>query len=302
MHNLLDWDDLRLILAVFREGSLSGAARVLGVRHSTVFRRLGAVEDRIGARLFDRYRDGYAPTPAGETAAASAERLEAEILTLERKLSGQDLRPGGTVRITTTDTLGVILMPHFESLRALHPGIKLELALSNMVADLTRREADIAIRPTPEPSDLLVGRRVAEVAHAIYGSHAYLSRHIDKDLSAHDWIGLDDALAGTVIARWMRDNLRFAQVTLRVDALPALKDAAIAGFGLALLPCYVGDLAAGLRRATPEALTEPRSAVWLLTHDDLRRTARIRACMEFFAKAMASERNLLEGRRPHIRG
>jgi DNA-binding transcriptional LysR family regulator len=299
MHSALDWDDLRLVLAVFREGSLSGAARRLGVTHSTVFRRLGAIEEKLGARLFERFRDGYAPTPAGETAAMSAARLEGEVLTLERRLSGQDLRPSGTVRIATTDTLGPILMRHLPAMRTLHPDIQLEIAISNVMANLTRREAEIAIRPTPEPPELLVGRRVADIAHAIYGSRAYFSRRGDKDLAAHDWIGLDDALAGTVIAHWMRENLRAERFSCRVDALPALRDAAVAGLGLALLPCYVGDLASGLRRFSPKALGEPRSALWLLTHDDLKRTARIRAALDFLAKALTSERPLLEGRGPH---
>jgi DNA-binding transcriptional LysR family regulator len=296
MDKSLDWDDLRLVLAVFREGTLSEAARRLGVTHSTVFRRLGAIEKKMGARLFERFRDGYAPTTAGETAAASAARLEDEVLTLERKLSGQDLRPSGTVRIATTDTLGAILMRHLPAMRALHPEIQLEIAISNTMANLSRREAEIAIRPTPEPPEILVGRRVAEIAHAIYGSRAYLSRRDGKDLSAHDWIGLDDALASTVIAQWMHENVRATPIACRVDALPAMRDAAIAGLGLALLPCYVGDLASGLRRVTPKALPEPRSALWLLTHDDLKRTARIRATMDFLAKALASERALLEGK------
>jgi DNA-binding transcriptional LysR family regulator len=297
MHSAPDWNDLHVVLAVFREGTLSGAARTLGVTHSTVFRRLGAIEEKMGVRLFERFRDGYAPTPAGETAAASAVRLEDEVLTLQRKLSGQDLRPSGTVRITTTDTLGAILMRHLMTMRASHPEIRLEIFVSNAMADLTRREADIAIRPTPEPSGLLVGRRVADIAHAVYGSHTYLSRHDDEDLSAHDWIGLDDALASTVIARWMHENIRTARIACRVDALPALREAADAGFGLAVLPCYVGDLASGLRRVTPKTLPEPRSALWLLTHDDLKRTARIRATLDFMAKALGSERALLEGKR-----
>ena len=293
----MEWDDLRIVLAVFREGTLSGAARRLGVTHSTVFRRLGAIEEQMGARLFERFRDGYVPTPAGETAAAAATRLEDEVLTLERRLSGQDLKPSGIVRITTTDTLGTILMRYLPAMRAAHPKIQFEIAISNAMANLTRREAEIAIRPTPEPPEILVGRRVADIAHAIYGSRAYLSRHEDKDLSAHDWIALDDALASTVIGRWIHENLRAAHFTCRVDALPTLRDAALAGLGLALLPCYLGDPASGLRRLTPKTLAEPRSALWLLTHDDLRRTARIRATLDFLAKAFASERALLEGRR-----
>jgi DNA-binding transcriptional LysR family regulator len=133
----MNWDDLRVVLAVFREGTLSGAARRLGVTHSTVFRRLGAIEERMAARLFERFRDGYVPTPAGETAAEAAARLEDEVLTLERRLSGQDLRPSGTVRITTTDSLGAILMRHLPAMRAVHPEIQFEIAISNAMANLT---------------------------------------------------------------------------------------------------------------------------------------------------------------------
>jgi DNA-binding transcriptional LysR family regulator len=297
----MNWDDLRLVLAVVREGTLSGAARRLGVTHSTVFRRLGAIEEQIGVRLFERFRDGYVPTPAGETAAEAAARLEDEVLTLERRLSGQDLRPSGVVRITTTDTLGAILMGHLPAMRAVHPEIQFEVAISNAMANLSRREAEIAIRPTPDPPAILVGRRVADISHAIYGSKGYLSRRQERELSAHDWIALDDALASTVIGRWFHENLHAANITCRVDALPALRDAALAGLGLAMLPCYLGDPARGLSRLARKTMTEPRSALWLLTHDDLRRTARIRATLDFLAKAFASERALFEGRRKPAR-
>ena len=298
MHSTLDWDDLRLVLTVARQGTLSGAGRLLGVTHSTVFRRLGVIEQRLGVRLFDRFRDGYAATPAGETAARVAARFADEVLALERQLSGQDLRPSGTVRIATTDTVSTIVMPHLAALRVAHPEIEIEITISNAIANLTRREADIAIRPTPEPPETLVGRRIADIAHAIYGSPAYLSGHDSKEMLAHAWIGVDDALAETVIGRWMRENIPDERVAFRVDALLALREAARAGMGLVLLPCYFGDTAAGLHRAVPKTLPEPRSSLWLLTHDDLGRTARIRATMDFLAAALASQRALLEGRQP----
>jgi DNA-binding transcriptional LysR family regulator len=188
-------------------------------------------------------------------------------------------------------------MRHLPAMRDLHPQIQLEIVMSNAMVNLTRREAEIAIRPTPAPPEILVGRRVADIAHAIYGSRAYLSRRDGEDLSAHDWIGIDDALATTVIGQWMQENMRGARMACRVDALPALRDAALAGFGLAVLPCYVGDQVTGLRRLTPRVLADVRSSLWLLTHDDLKRTARIRATLDFFAKALASERALLEGKR-----
>jgi DNA-binding transcriptional LysR family regulator len=284
-----------------REGSLSGAARRLGVRHSTVYRRLGAAEKRLGARLFDRFRDGYAATAAGELAALCAARLEDEVLALERQLAGRDLSPSGVVRITTTDSLAPVVMRHLPAMRALHPAIQPEIAISNAMANLTRREADIAIRPTPNPPDLLIGRRIAEIAHAIYAADAYLSSGESdpaKDWQRCEWIGLDDALADTVVARWMAATLPASRIACRVDALPALRDAALAGLGLALLPCYIGDLSPGLRRVMPQTQAAPRSTLWLLTHEDLKNTARVRATLDFLAQALNAERALFEGRMP----
>ena len=296
MHRSSNWDDLRVVLAVGTQRTLSGAARALGVTHSTVFRRLGAIEKEMGVRLFERYRDGYAPTPAGETAVATATRFADQMASLEMQLSGQDLRPSGTVRITTTDTLGGIIMPHLASLRAALPEIRLEIAISNAMANLTRREADIALRPTPSPSDILVGRRMADIAHAVYGSDDYLARHGRGPALTHEWIGLDDTLAETVIGRWMSANIPQDRVAFRVDALSTLRDAASTGLGLVVLPCYLGDTAPSLRRAKQKRSLEIRSALWLLTHQDLRRTARIKCVMDFMAAALASERNLIEGK------
>jgi DNA-binding transcriptional LysR family regulator len=165
------------------------------------------------------------------------------------------------------------------------------------MANLTRREADIAVRPIPEPPETLVGRRIAQIGHAVYGSQAYLSRHGGKDPARLEWLGLDDTLAATVIGRWMRENVPQAQIGLRVDALPALRDAACSGIGVALLPCYLGDGDERLRRVA--ALADPgvRSALWLLTHSDLRHTARVRAVMDVLAAGLICEQVLFEGRR-----
>lgn len=297
----MDWDDLRLVLAISRQGTLSGAARHLRVTHSTVFRRLGAMEASLGVRLFERFRDGYSATPAGETIAELAARFAGDFIALERRLSGQDLRPSGKVRIATTDTIGPTLMRHVPSLRASHPDILLEITVSNAMANLTRREADVAVRPTPEPPETLVGRRISDVAHAVYGSRTYLSRHKGRNLSDFEWIGLDDTLATTVIGRWVHENVQDARIGLSVDTLSALKDAACAGMGVTLLPCYLGDEEAQLRRVSPTAGAEVRSGLWLLTHADLKRTARIRAVMDFLAVALGSERALLEGKQPKKR-
>lgn len=299
MHRTMSWDDLRLVLAIARRGTLSGAARALGVTHSTVFRRLASIERDIGARLFDRFRDGYAPTAAGDAMATVAARIGEDVLELERRLSGQDLRPSGIVRLTTTDTLALgLAMPHLAAFRADYPEIRLEVGVTNVVADLRRRDADIALRPTADPPAALIGRRIAAIAYAVYGSPDYLSRRRAKDWSAHEWIGRDDALAGTVAARWMQENVPEERIFCRLDAVSAMREAARAGLGLVVLPCYFGDGVAGLRRAQEKPLADARSALWLLTHRDLRHAARIRAVMDFLAARLAGERARIEGRGP----
>ncbi len=186
----LEWDDLRYVLAVASAGSLAGAARSLGVNHTTVLRRIDAFEKRLGLRLFERLPTGYVLTAGGEELIAAARRIDETVTTLERKLAGRDLRLSGTVRVTTTDTLmGSILPEILAEFRASHPGIQVEIAVSNLMFNLTKRDADVAIRPANDPPETLVGRRVAKIAFAIYGSARYLSKHKAKTLAEHQWVG-----------------------------------------------------------------------------------------------------------------
>jgi DNA-binding transcriptional LysR family regulator len=291
------WDDLRVVLAVSRAGSLSGAARALRLSHPTVFRRVRQIEARLGVRLFDRARDGYALTPAGEEMAALAGRLAGEVEALERRLAGRDLRPSGTVRVTTTDTLLFgPLGPLLAGFRAAHPEITLDIAAANAMFALSRREADVAIRPSREAPESLVGRRIAGVAAAIYCAAGTAA---PADLGAVDWVVPDDSLSSLPLARWLAEQRYDRRVALRANSLLALRDAARAGLGLALLPCYVGDPEPGLARVgAPIAALE--SALWLLTHPDLRRVARIRAVMDGMGELLQKLRPLFEGRRPRV--
>ena len=163
----LHWDDLRVVQAIAEAGSLSGAGRRLGASHATVFRRLNAIERRLGVALFERSRTGYAPTPAGEDLAATAARVETEVLGAERRVVGRDLRLSGSIRVTTTDTLLMgLLSPIFAGFQRAHPEIVLEVAVSNQLFNLSQRDADVAVRPSPSPPEHLVGRRVGTVAQA----------------------------------------------------------------------------------------------------------------------------------------
>lgn len=286
--------DLGLVLAIADAGSLTGAARRLGVDHSTAFRRLGALEGRLGVRLFERGRDGYGATAAGEAAIAAARRILAEVGALERRLMGEDLRPSGTVRVTTTDTLLDFLAPLFAAFQAAHPEIAVEVVAANAFFTLTRRDADVAIRPAAEAPEALVGRRVATLATAIYAAPAYLARHAGAVLEDHDWVGPDDSLGHLGSAKWMRAHVPPERVVMRGNSLLALAAAARAGIGVAPLPCYLADPDPALVRVAAP-LAEMASALWLLTHPDLRRVARVRAFLDFMAARLARARALLEG-------
>jgi DNA-binding transcriptional LysR family regulator len=298
-HQGIEWDDLRYVLAVAEHGSLAGAARALGVNHTTVLRRIGAFERREGLRVFDRLPDGYALTAGGEELVAAARHMAETVTALERRLAGRDLRLEGTLRVTTTDTLMVsILGRHLAAFRSAHPGIVLEVAVSNRMFNLTKRDADIAIRPAVDPPGTLVGRRISALAFALYASPTYLAAQPDtRDLAAQSWVAPDESLADIAVARWMA-ALPKERIAFRADSLVALREAAASGIGIAALPCYLGDTDTRLVRVRRAPVKEIETALWLLTHADLRQTARVRAFMEFAAKALAAERGLLEGRRP----
>lgn len=194
MNRQLFWDDFRLILAVAEAGTLSGAGRRLGLSHATVFRHLGGIEGRLGVKLFDRARTGYTPTLAGEEVAAAARRIETEVLEVERRVVGQDLRPSGTLRVTTTDSLLFgLLSPILAEFRKAYRDISLEIAVSNELFSLPKREADVAIRPSLAPPETLVGRNVGTIAQAIYGRRDVIPKNEgDLDIHAAEWVGPDE--------------------------------------------------------------------------------------------------------------
>lgn len=296
MQGQIGLDDLRLIFAIGEAATLGGAARRLGVDHSTAFRRLGGLEKRLGVRLFERARDGYSPTPAGEAAIAAAGALLHGLGQLEQRLAGEDLRPSGVVRITTTDTLLDFLAPALATFRTKHPEITLEVVAANAFFTLTKRDADVAIRPSLTAPENLVGRRIAEISTAPYATPKYLAKHPNRlALREHDWVAPDESLGHLGSAKWMQNQILPERVILRADSLLALRAAAGAGLGVAPLPCFLGDVDPLLARVGP-TIPEMTSALWLLTHPDLRRVARIRAFLDFMAPWLAEKRDLLEGR------
>ncbi len=293
-----DWDDLRYVLAIARAGGLAGAARAQGVNHSTMFRRLNALEERLGVQLFERLPAGYRPTEAGERLVAAAERIEAETIALDRELTGRDTRLCGRLRVTSSETLAYrILTDELARFRALHPGIQVELIIENRQLDLSRREADVALRATRPTEGDLFGRKLADVAWAVYGADGYLRERgmpgEPEDLARHALIGWADA-APVKAATWLAGIAPADAVIYRSSSLINQLVAAKSGIGLGVLPCYLADPEPGLRRVLPP-IAELARELWLITHADLRRTARVRAFMELIGEGIRRQRAALEG-------
>lgn len=295
MHRL-DWNDLRYLLAVAEHGSLSGAARSLSVNHSTVLRRIGRFEEQLSVRLFERLPTGYVLTDAGEALASSAQQIAETVNTVERRIVGQDLRLSGNVRVATTDTLALCILPALlERFRRAHPDVQVEIASDNTQADLTRRDADVAVRPTRKPPEQLLGRRICRIAYAPFGAASYLARHRARTaLSKHVWVAPDDSMSSSAVGAYMQRALPAAAISFRANSLATLAQAARVGLGAAVLPCYLGE-SVGLTRFR-DPLDDVGTDLWLLTHADLRKTARVRALLDFLTEALAEKKALIEGR------
>lgn len=293
------WDDLRLFIAIARAGSLAGAARRLGVNHSTVFRRLNALEAGLEVRLFERLPEGYVLTGAGEALRVRAERVEEEAQAIERELSGQDVRLAGRVRLTTTDSIAnSFLSDVLSGFCAAYPGIELDLVISGANLDLGRREADMAIRPTPAPPENLIGRKLGVIRWGLYGSRAYLAaREPLKDLQApgaHRFVGGNELIGHIASTRWLDARVPREAFAMRTNSIVCALGAARAGAGLAVLPHYLARTEPELACVMPIG-EEVATGMWLLTHPDLRHSARVRAFMDYTVEALKHRRGELEG-------
>ena len=279
----LDWESLRTVLAVTRAKSLAGAARVLDLQHSTVYRRIEEVERRLGQPLFDRNRGGWTANALGETAAIAAEAMEQAALEAERRLLGADARLEGTIRVATAEVVGGYLLARLvPPFLAQHPAVEIELDLSNRNIDLTRREADIAVRATLTPPESLVGRKLATLTNAVYVAPSLLKRGKTPELGELPWSGFDERLANLPAARWLARALPDMRARLRVDSLAAMLRCALAGAGAAVLPVFAGSQERGLVRITG-IIPGVGNDLWALSHPDLRGNARVRALSDHLA-------------------
>ncbi len=290
----MNWDDMRLFLAVARTGSISGGAKQLGVQHSTVSRRLRSLEEKLGARLLERKKTGYELTVAGENIKQSALRIEREMLGVDETLLGKDTNLVGPLRVTAINNMASsVLMPMFARFSDEHPQVDLHIIVSNMDASLAQREADVAIRLTNAPTDTLIGKRLLTVASTIYGSRNYL-KIIKQEKSNPKWIGVNCCVFHKT---WTKQYCDHQQHNFYSDdtllTLSAIKE----GLGVSYLPCFLGDADPQLERyCGPDEQHD--LGLWILLHPDLKRTARVLAFRDHMIQSIEVQRDLFEGRLP----
>jgi len=273
------WDDVRFFLAVTRSGSLSGAARALGVGHVTVGRRIAALERRLAVKLLNRTPDGFSVTPAGLAILTQCAAMESAALDLERIAAGRDLLASGTVRVTTTEVIAQrIVVPALSALRRTHPQLQVDLAAGVRTLDIARRDADLAIRFARPSAPELVCRSLGEIGYSLYASSSFLDRcgtpQRGKGLAGYDLITFTGAPAATS-PFFLGESLEGARIALRCDSPLIQCQAAAQGVGIAELACVLGDECGDVVRIWPEEPPMLRKA-WLVVHQDLRRSARIR--------------------------
>ncbi len=295
---MFEWDDARYFLAVHRRGSLSAAARQIGVNQSTVGRRLMTLEERLGTRLFIRTRDGYRIAPAGERLLPHAERMEDEATAIAREITGQVETLAGTVRVTAPDLFGArIVTPLLVAFREKYPDIDLEIDADNRLRNLGKREADLAVRLGGPLESGIAVRKVGEFGSAVYASNAYIARRgrpRDDEWAGHDWVGYDEPLMHLDEARWVEERAAKGRVVARTNNTLAQVACTVGGAGLSILPCYAGDAEPELVRIGPpvKAVKHP---IWLVVHQDMRDAARIRALSDWLAEGIRGQGKRLRG-------
>lgn len=284
----LDWEDLRVFVALAREGSLSAAARALKVSHATVGRRIAALEETLGHALFERSAEGYTLTTEGTAVLELAADMDARALAILRR-AGREAGLTGTVRLTATEALAErFLVPRLAGFHRRHPGIDLVVLSDPRSLSLARREADVAIRLARPRAGELFTRRLTALAFGVYAAPG-------GDTSA--WVGYDDSFAHLPEAQWLTRHAAGARVVLRANGLSAQLAAVRAGFGKALLPRWFAEEEGGLVALPPPAPPPVREA-WLVVHRDLKNVPRVRALIDAVVAAFEAEQERLGPRVP----
>ena len=298
---MLEWDALRVVLAVHRRGSMSGAAELLSVDRATVIRRLDALEANLKTRLFDRRPDGCTLTAAGRNIIGLVEDVEQAMTALAHRVEGEDGRTAGSVTLAAPPfLLSRIVAPALLTLRSMHPELSIDLRAEFAELDLVRGEADIALRFDRPANEALVARRVGSLAVALCASPDYLARAgtpADGNLAGHELLVLDGPLGRIAAMGWLLSQLHTVRIAMRSTDVEPVLAAARAGAGIACLPAIAITEDSGLVPVAPGVVG--RCDMFLATHRDLRERARVRTVFDFVVLLMGHEAAALGGTRFH---
>jgi len=291
----MNWDDLRFVAAVARHGSLLRAARELGVEHTTVGRRVDAAERALGSKLFARSTGGLVLTAEGQGLLEPLQRVEDAVGALERRASAEGGALSGNVKVTSPETFGIAwLAPRLATFARQHPGLAIALDPTGKVADLARREAEVAVRLVRSKDASLVVRRLADIGHGLYAAKSYLARYPVRTPADLRERPLLTSVPSDEETRWVTALAGGSRPMFTCVLAAGLAAAARAGAGVAVLPHYLGAADPELEHVPmPD---EPRDTLWLVVHRDLRATPRVRAVLDFLVAACQRERVSLRGR------
>jgi DNA-binding transcriptional LysR family regulator len=294
----LDWNDLQHFLAVAHLGSTTAASKALRVSQSTVHRRLTELEKCFGRHLVIRHATGYRLTEFGEQLRPIAQRVDDAVSVLKRYVAASDEASTGSVRVTCSESIGYRLMKSqlLDAFSSRYPGLNVELIMSDRFLDLSRGEADIAMRAGEPDDDTLVGRKIADVPWALYSSRSYAARHGQpervEDIGRHSVIEFDGDIKNHHAAQWLRAVAPQARIVGRSNSIPGLLIAVKSGVGIAPLPVPLAARESELTRLL-ETVPGLFSPIYLLTHPDLRRTPRVSAFFEYILSETGTIRRFL---------
>jgi len=296
---MYNWNDLRYFLELSRQGKLLRAAARLHVDHTTVSRRITALEKQLDVRLFDKSPNGYQLTDAGLRLLPLAEQIETRSNQLYQDIAGKDARLGGTVRVATPEALGSqVIARHVTGFRSEHPDIEIELVAETRRMSLSKREADIAISFSRPESGRLIAWKLCDYRLRLYASREYLAAHppinAPEDLSGHDFVSYIDDLIEMPELRFFDNTIKNAHIVFRSTNVSAQYNAILDGIGLGLVHCFMTQGEDSLQVVLPEQISVDRT-YWLLVHEDLRHVARVDAVCKFLTSILSHNPTLMMG-------
>jgi len=285
----LNWGDLQFVLAVMRQGTVAEAAKSLGVNRTTVLRRISHLEEFLDFQIFDRHGSQYVLAPGSNELLQGALAVEKTIDDLRRQILGKEIQLAGTITVTTTDSILIsTLAPHIASFRTRHPQIRIELVVSNHQLSLSRRDADVAIRPGLVLPEHLSGRMIGPMYFGIFASSAIEPGDWTHALNDLPWLGMDSPLLESPPGRWLESNVSEDRIVCRVDSFVALRALAETGLGISVLPTALGRMSPLLRQIH-HGKPEVENKLWVVSHPDLERSTRVSALINHLVKTIVPE-------------